>query len=923
MDALYEDHNKRLWAGTRKGIVEIKGRQCIPYPVNDHQNISFIFGIQENQQHQLLALTDKGVYRFEQNQWKKITLAPGLQDHHCRNILETGNTCYLNYGDYLVERDSSGRYKTIGKYPLDEPFFNRLARYKDRFYLSLPNKFLSWQTTDTLSLFQQALHKKQVGVYFFDSNNRCWLCTEEDGLLVSPKGSTQHIVAHIPVAYNLVSSIYEDRAGNIWVACLDGLLQIREVNHIVFTAARHPLLNDIRNLAPLTDTAPMLCTGNGLLQYKNGTFTRMPLAYETAAARADITAGIIDSWCRDAAGRTWLVMRQKKIYLLDHGLIRDLSHLAPAHPGIYWKIAYNTINNQVYVCTDTLLYGNEHGLRPFVNAANGQYIMQPRAIHIFPDGRMLVNAAGNHFLLISPGHQVLDVSAAIGIRGSNNGLVFYTEPSGKFWIGYNGGLLRFKWNNRQLPEQDLTVTTKQGLPNDAVLALTMDASNRLWAITSAGLVVIETNAAPTGRMVIHRFSEETGIISNQWLQSKLFTDPQGNIWCNFSNSVYRFNPRQIQFDNTPVRVAIEDVQLKLHPVQWKAFTDSLYNYRQLPERVTLPYDFNTISITYRAPCFSGVSGLEYAYRLNGADSNWSMPTKNTAVSFVQLPPGQYRFEVRARKSNTGWSEPARFSFIIKKPYWETGWFRGAVIALVALGLFLLFRYRIRQIRRKANMARQLRELELKALRSQMNPHFIYNALNSIQALVLNDQTDKATLYISKFGRLLRQVLNHADLDRVSLAEELEALELYIQLEQLRLHVDLQYRIEVDAGLDVHQEGIPPLVLQPFVENALWHGLSRKPGEKKLGVFVHAEGEWLAVEIIDNGIGRTPAADQSRIRRGNVSKGIDITSRRIAAYNRLPGVSAIDIIDLYHNDQPAGTKVLLRLKRRKPQPSPAR
>jgi sensor histidine kinase YesM len=216
------------------------------------------------------------------------------------------------------------------------------------------------------------------------------------------------------------------------------------------------------------------------------------------------------------------------------------------------------------------------------------------------------------------------------------------------------------------------------------------------------------------------------------------------------------------------------------------------------------------------------------------------------------------------------------------------------------------------------MTQQMRELEMKALRSQMNPHFIYNALNSIQALVLDDQTDKATLYISKFGRLLRQVLNHADQEGVSLAEELETLELYIQLEQLRLHVDLHYHIEVDAAIDTHQEGIPPLVLQPFVENALWHGLSRKAGEKTLGIFLHLDNEWLVAAIVDNGIGRTPAAVQSRIKRDNPSKGIDITGRRIATYNQLPGVAAIDIIDLYQEEQPAGTKVIVRLKRRTPE-----
>jgi hypothetical protein len=466
-----------------------------------------------------------------------------------------------------------------------------------------------------------------------------------------------------------------------------------------------------------------------------------------------------------------------------------------------------------------------------------------------------------------------------------------------------------------LPVKELQITRQQGLPNDAVHSMTIDAYNRLWAVTSAGLVLIETNRS--GIPVVHRFSEEAGIISNEWLQSRLLTDAAGYIWMNFSNSLYRFDPRSIQFNNTPPPVTIEDIQLNPQVAPWNAFTDSLFGYRQLPQRIVLPHDLNNLSISYRAPCFSGVSGLEYSYQL-GTNTSWSAASKSNSVSFVKLPPGAYDFKVRARKSNTAWSEPALFTFIIKKPYWESWWFQLAVITIATIVLALLFRNRIQHIRRKAQIGEQLRELELKALRAQMNPHFIYNALNSIQALVLNDQTDKASLYISKFGRLLRQVLNHSEQNCISLTEELHALELYIQLEQLRLNVPLQYHIRPHATINTDEEEIPPLVLQPIAENALWHGLSRKQGEKILDIYLHADNDWLIVEITDNGIGRQQAAAQKIANTNTASKGMDITGRRIKEYNQLRGISAIEIIDLYDSaQQPAGTKVILHIKRKRP------
>lgn len=426
VDAVYEDHHKRLWAGTRKGIVEVKGRKCIAYPMNDGEMISFVFGIKESEHNELWAFTDKGLYRFEQQQWKKIKLYPGLENHHCRSIIETDKGRLINYGNYMVVQDNNGAYKITGKYPLDEPYYNTVREFHKQLYLSLPNKLLLLRPEDTLSLFQQALYKKSLGTFFCDSKDRFWISTDKDGLLVSKKGSTQIITDTIPVAYNLVSDTYEDRDGNIWVACADGLLKIREVSYTLFTATRYPLVGRIWYLAKIADTTLMACTQGGLLQYKNGTFSHLSLTYSSTSTRTGIFSEATDGWCQDAQGRTWLVMREKKLYLLDHNIIKDLSHLAIPRPGNYWRVAYNNSNNKVYLCNDTLLYGDEYGLHAFKSADNQQYIIKSRAIHAFHNGKVLVHASGNKFLLVDTGNHVQDVSAAIGIRESNPELSFYS-----------------------------------------------------------------------------------------------------------------------------------------------------------------------------------------------------------------------------------------------------------------------------------------------------------------------------------------------------------------------------------------------------------------------------------------------------------------------------------------------------------------
>ncbi|MBS1564853.1 MAG: histidine kinase, partial [Bacteroidetes bacterium] len=519
----------------------------------------------------------------------------------------------------------------------------------------------------------------------------------------------------------------------------------------------------------------------------------------------------------------------------------------------------------------------------------------------------------NDLLLLDKEERARDIAASLGIVRTNP-LFFYETADGRCWLYYNGGLLRFHWDAAHLPVREQSITSADGLPNEAIRSLTIDPLGRIWAVTSAGLVVIETDSAGIGKPIVHRLSEELGVTYNLWIQTRLLTDDDGNIWMNFMDAVYRFNPRLVLFDNTPPSVSIENIQLNGQAADWRQWSDSLYGYRQLPHIAWLPWSLNNLSISFKAPCFNGSSGIEYSWSLDGEDSSWSKPDANASVSFVRLPPNSYRFKVRARKSNTAWGEPAVFVFSIRKPWWQTWWFRLLIVLLGVAALAFLFQLRLQRVRRKAQVREQLQQLELKALRLQMNPHFIYNALNSIQALVLDNKAEEASFYISRFGRLLRQVLNHSEKVVITLQEELEALELYLQLEQLRLNFDLRYHISVSPGVNALAETLPPLVLQPFAENAVWHGLSRKQGEKNLFIMLSVEGPWLIADIRDDGIGRGAESSKKTDRMKHPSRGIGITSRRMDEYNgHSPSITITDLHDI--NGRPAGTQVRLRIRRK--------
>lgn len=354
----------------------------------------------------------------------------------------------------------------------------------------------------------------------------------------------------------------------------------------------------------------------------------------------------------------------------------------------------------------------------------------------------------------------------------------------------------------------------------------------------------------------------------------------------------------------------------MNETNWGKRSDSVYSYFQLPYKPIFKYNENSLGIRFNGTNLSEASGQEYSYKLEPLDTSWSQSSQNNTVSLLKLLPGSYTFKVRVKNEDTAWSEPATFSFTIERPFWDKWWFRLLLIALGASVIVYFYSRRIKAIREEASMQNQLKELEMKALKAQMNPHFIYNALNSIQSLIVDERKTEAISYVGTFSRLLRQVLEHTDSNVVSLEKEMQTLKLYVKLESLRLNIDLEYTISADTEVMTEFEKLPPLVLQPFVENALWHGLSRKEGLKKMKVFVSQTDEYLVCTIEDNGIGRAKAATfkKSSTTEMYASRGIDITIKRLAEFNKTKDSPAVyeDLFD--REGSPAGTKVNVYIKR---------
>jgi anti-sigma regulatory factor (Ser/Thr protein kinase) len=340
------------------------------------------------------------------------------------------------------------------------------------------------------------------------------------------------------------------------------------------------------------------------------------------------------------------------------------------------------------------------------------------------------------------------------------------------------------------------------------------------------------------------------------------------------------------------------------------------------ETVRLPYYQNSLNFSFSAPEFYFPERIEYSYQLVGADKEWQYTQSvNRRVIYTRLSPGKYIFRLKAQMQGGNWNAaPVEYIIIIVPAWWQTNLFK-IVCGLIVLGsVFYFNRQRIQSIRKKerqkAEHEKELLELEAKALRAQMNPHFIFNSLNSIKSLINKKENDKAAGYLTTFSKLIRTLFQNSDRREVSLYEELETCKLYTQLEQMRFSDKVKFIFDVDESIDLKDIKVPALILQPFIENAIWHGLVPKESGGKVIVSVKETNGAVECIIDDDGIGRELSnLYKAQYETTHQSKGIGLTQSRLDLDKLLnEREDSVEIIDKINEDgKPEGTKIIITFK----------
>lgn len=438
--------------------------------------------------------------------------------------------------------------------------------------------------------------------------------------------------------------------------------------------------------------------------------------------------------------------------------------------------------------------------------------------------------------------------------------------------------------------------------SDSQIRFIKSYDNELWIATTKSIALLNT-ITQQHKTYSLRLGVVTPINTLQVTESSVFYSSNSDI--------YLVDRKEL--------ATVKDNKPSMH-ITTIAFMDK---DTVLQANYQLPYHTNNLKFTFETNSFSSNTFVKYKYRLKGLNADWE--TTNTAensVKYLAVPSGEYIFEIKPFFIDTFQEgKTLTVGITINKPIWLQLWFWVCVGLLFIVILYYSLRYRNNQKLKRKNeeitkliMEKRMSHLQLENLRSQMNPHFVFNALNSIQEYIVNNEKKLASAYLVKFSRLMRLYLEHSKVNEITLAEEIQTIDLYLTLEKNRFDDTFHYEILVDEKVQTTTILVPSLLLQPYIENAIKHGLAHKKGNKNLVIQVANNQQYLAIVIEDNGIGR--AASQvinKKSRPTHKSFATEASDKRIEIVNNNQKQKiAIQYIDKMDEGLATGTKVLLTI-----------
>ncbi|MEO6130769.1 MAG: histidine kinase [Saprospiraceae bacterium] len=467
------------------------------------------------------------------------------------------------------------------------------------------------------------------------------------------------------------------------------------------------------------------------------------------------------------------------------------------------------------------------------------------------------------------------------------------DQQGSLWLhNFGNGLLRYKIKTGEW----LHFGLNEGMPSEAIQSMSIIRDHTFWMTCQNQLIRFDTE---TGK--IESYDQSDGVPEIKPVAPNMYVDTISNNLYVF----YRDDVVVLPFDFHPNTTSAADLLIQQVLVNnKKAFF--------FPQKVLmLGTQEKTLTLHFTVVDFHEGQPYRFAYRMNDQDE-WTSLGHQRMLNLTNLSPGSYTIEIAAT-SKSGIRKTNTLSFSIAPPFWATAWFIIACIIMLTGFTYLLYRRRLAQFQQKANLDKLISQTEMKALHAQMNPHFIFNSLNSIREMILNNETHEASKFLGNFAHLIRITLDQSRQSFISLRHTMDYLNRYIDMEKIR-NPDFHFSMEVDRDLEPDETILPPLLIQPFIENAIWHGQNGEDQEINILVQFKKRDAYLVCLIEDDGIGIEQSLKKKNGKNSShTSVSIANIQKRLELLNRKHDLrSSIALIDKREQDGYSGTGTIVRI-----------
>jgi ligand-binding sensor domain-containing protein len=861
------------------------------------------------------------------------------------------NSLHFGKGDNIWAASSGGLF-----------FINTLARKIKAFnsgalkntacsYITIDQNSTIWLGTFTQGLFaktrqdsafkhipvigKENIASMSVQSIATDADNNVWIATYGNGVYVwdHMQSNTKHFAYNNiwpqPLCYDDILCLAKDTKGDIWIGTDGGGISIYDKNINYFNLisnSTYPLIAQARSIAAAKNGDLLEGTYNSGLNVFSSDGAGYKNLQVFALNGVSNICKRVTALYTDPAGDIWMGSHNNGLFILNSHYTPIKHYLNTAtSPPIFAILP--TANNNVWIGTrgsGLMLVNKGIGVISSYDTATIASMPENDILSLAKiDERIIAVGFGKKGVHLfntetkqySP---VLTDSVQRLFTGETlSKCLLYQAPF--LWIGTNNnGIIKVNISTKQIG----LYNERNYLPDNTVYGLLADSLGGIWGSTNKGLFYLNTASQPVKNLV---FGIEDGLQSNEFNTGAYYTSPDSRFYFGGINGINSFNPKVQPYNSLPAKIVITEILANNQPLA----TDTSY---ELKKSYYLDHRHQSVSFNFVALDFAVSSKYRYYFQLEGYDKDWIQSGTRNFATYTNLPAGNYRFKIKAINPGSGMVSQHSIQLNIKPVFWRTWWFLLLVLLTAATIVYAFIRNRIAQLqlskqlaqekfeqeKKEAEFKRKVAEIELSAIRGQMNPHFIFNCLNSIKLYTEQNNSKAASDYVTKFSQLVRLVLENSRSERITLAKELQALELYIQMEAMRFKEKLKYKIIIEPHLDTEYIKIPPLLLQPYIENAIWHGLMHKEEGGTLTLEINRDkvSDAVIATITDNGIGRKKAMElNSKSATRHKSFGMKLTQDRITLINQMYKTNTVvEITDLYDTlENATGTSVQLKIQ----------